>query len=230
MDRNSNKYTIIYAIIMVVVVAVILSVAATGLKEKQDNNVAIEGMQNILRSVKIDASTTEARDIFAKTITESFVVKSTGEIVEGTDAFKVNLGKESKQSDSDRLLPIYIADMGSKGKKYIVPLYGAGLWGPIWGFISLNDDMKSIYGANFDHQGETPGLGAEISTEAFEAQFNGKVFIDGTKFTVAKAGEKSDKENSVDALSGATITCKSVQRMVRRDISLYQGYFNKISK
>ncbi len=233
MDTNGNKYTIIYASVMVVVVAVMLAIAATQLKPFQDANILIEKKQNILKSVNIVADSKQANDLFKNTIKELFIVNSKGERVEG-DAFKVDLKVEHSKPVDKRQLPVYVADMGEQGKVYIIPLRGAGLWGPIWGYIALKSDMKTVYGANFDHQGETPGLGAEISTDKFQKPFIGKTIFDQsglfTSIIVAKIGEKSDPAHSVDAISGGTITSKGLQKMLHDDLATYQEFFNTLKK
>ena len=233
MDTNGNKYTIIYASVMVVVVAVMLAVAATQLKPFQDANILIEKKQNILKSVNIVSEAEQANDLFSNTIKELFIVNSKGEKVEG-DAFEVNLKIEHSKPLDQRKLPVYIADMGEKGKVYIIPLRGAGLWGPIWGYIALLSDMNTIYGASFDHQGETPGLGAEINTELFQKPFIGKTIFDQaglfTSIIVAKAGEKADPSHSVDAISGGTITSKGLEKMLYDDLSSYQEFFKSLKK
>ena len=124
--------------------------------------------------------------------------------------------------------------MGEKGKVYIIPLRGAGLWGPIWGYIALLSDMNTIYGANFDHQGETPGLGAEINTEKFQKPFIGKTIFDQsglfTAVIIAKIGEKSDPAHTVDGISGGTITSKGLQKMLFDDLATYQEFFKTLKK
>jgi len=218
---------------MVVVVAVMLAIAATQLKPFQDANILIEKKQNILKSVNIVADSKQANDLFSNTIKELFIVDSKGVKVEG-DAFKVDLKVEHSKPVDQRKLPVYIADMGDKGKVYIIPLRGAGLWGPIWGYIALTSDMNTIYGANFDHQGETPGLGAEINTEKFQKPFIGKTIFDQagsfTSIIVAKIGEKSDPAHTVDGISGGTITSKGLQKMLFDDLSAYQEFFKTLKK
>ena len=233
MDTNGNKYTIIYAAVMVIVVAILLSIAATQLKPFQDANILIEKKQNILKSVNIDADVKQANDLFNKIIKELFIVNSKGEKVEG-DAFKVNLKVEHSKPLDQRKLPVYVAEMGDKGKVYIIPLRGAGLWGPIWGYIAFSSDINTVYGANFDHQGETPGLGAEINTEKFQKPFIGKTIFDQaglfTSIIVAKSGEKADPAHSVDAISGGTITSKGLQKMLFDDLSSYKEFFKTLKK
>ena len=233
MDTNGNKYTIIYASVMVVVVAVLLAIAATQLKPYQDANILIEKKQNILKSVNIASDVEQANDLFSNTIKELFIVDSKGQKVEG-DAFKVDLKVEHSKPVDQRKLPVYVADMGEKGKVYIIPLRGAGLWGPIWGYIALLSDMNTIYGASFDHQGETPGLGAEINTEKFQKPFIGKTIFDQsglfTAVIVAKIGEKSDPAHTVDGISGGTITSKGLQKMLFDDLATYQEFFKTLKK
>ena len=233
MDTNGNTYTILYSAVMVVVVAILLAIAATQLKPFQDANILIEKKQNILRSVNIVADAKQATDLFNQTIKELIIVNSKGEKVEG-DAFKVDLKVEHSKPVDQRRLPVYIAAMGDKGKVYIIPLRGNGLWGPIWGYVALSSDMNTIYGANFDHSGETPGLGAEINTEKFQKPFIGKTIFDKaglfTSIVIAKIGEKADPSHSVDAISGGTITSKALQKMLYDDLSTYQEFFKTLKK
>ncbi|MFV0364880.1 MAG: NADH:ubiquinone reductase (Na(+)-transporting) subunit C [Mangrovibacterium sp.] len=225
MDRNSNSYTFIYAAVMVIVVAAILSFAATNLKKAQQQNVKIEKMQNILASVNVQADAAQAEDTYNKTVTNSYVVNSKGEKVAG-EAFNVAIAAEYKKAVADRLLPVFECQINGE-TKYILPLYGAGLWGPIWGYVSLNADANTIYGANFDHQGETPGLGAEIATPAFQDQFKGKtIFNDGLLYSimVAKSNENFPEAHSVDAISGGTITSKGLETMIKQDLEAYEAF------
>lgn len=229
MDRNSNVYTFIYASVMVILVAAILSFAAFNLKPLQSKNVEIEKKQNILASVNITATAADAGQIYAEKIVNSYIVNSKGEKVDG-DAFTVDMKKERAKKVEDRQLPVFECEIDGS-IKYILPLYGAGLWGPIWGYISVDSDMNTIYGATFDHQGETPGLGAEISTKAFQEQFKGKTIFDNDgKFysiIVAKSNETAPAEHKVDAISGGTITSKGLQAMVLEDLSAYTAFFNQ---
>ncbi|WP_321286965.1 NADH:ubiquinone reductase (Na(+)-transporting) subunit C [uncultured Sunxiuqinia sp.] len=228
MDRNSNVYTFIYASGMVILVAAILSLAASNLKPFQDKNIEIEKKQNILSSVNIAADATNAEEIYAEKIVNSYIVNSKGEKLEG-NAFTVDLKKERAKESDQQQLPVFECQIDGD-IKYIVPLRGAGLWGPIWGYLALNSDMSTIYGASFDHQGETPGLGAEISTQAFQSQFKGKeIYDDGelVSITVAKSNESAPEIHKVDAISGGTITSKGLQNMIYDDLSLYNAFFNQ---
>lgn len=230
MDRNSNTYTFIYAAAMVILVAAILASAAMALRPRQDKNVEIEKMQNILASVNIESTTETAGNIYADKIRNQYVINSQGEIVEGEDAFEIDLKREKAKSAEERLLPVYECETES-GLKYIFPLRGAGLWGPIWGFVSLDDDMNTIYGANFDHQSETPGLGAEINTDWFQEEFKGKQIFDQSgnliSITVTKPGQEAQEEHSVDGISGGTITSKGLEQMLLEDFNSYEEFLMK---
>ncbi|MDA3818598.1 MAG: NADH:ubiquinone reductase (Na(+)-transporting) subunit C [Prolixibacteraceae bacterium] len=230
MNRNGNTYTFIYASVMVIIVAAILSFTAITLKPLQDRNVEVEKKQNILAAINIETSAEEAEDLYAETITDSYTLNSKGEKTDG-DAFIIDLKKQQAKPIEERQLPIFEADLGDKGTKYVIPLRGSGLWGPIWGYVSLNNDFNTIYGAIFDHQGETPGLGAEITTDAFQEVFKGKtIFNEDGEFVsliVAKAGQNAPEQHKVDAISGGTITSKGLQDMLYNDLSAYLEFFNQ---
>lgn len=227
MNRNSNTYTFIYAAVMVILVAAVLASVSMALKPLQNRNKEIEKEQNILTSVNIPSTAANAAQLFKENIKKEYVVNSKGEIVEGVDAFNIDLKKEHAKPIDQRNLPVFECQTND-GLKYIFPVRGTGLWGPIWGFVSLNDDMNTIYGANFDHEGETPGLGAEISTAAFQLQFNGKKLFDESgklvSITVAKAGQEAPEEHKVDGISGGTITSKGLQKMLLDDFTSYEKF------
>ncbi|MBN1925081.1 MAG: NADH:ubiquinone reductase (Na(+)-transporting) subunit C [Prolixibacteraceae bacterium] len=231
MNRNGNTYTFIYASVMVIIVAAVLSVAAISLKPFQKKNIEIEKKQNILASVNIDVEKELTESIYAEKIINAYVVNSKGEVIEGIKAFEVDMKKEHAKPVEERALPVYEAQTGDNEIKYIVPLYGTGLWGPIWGYISLNSDMNTINGAFFDHQGETPGLGAEISTNLFQDPFSGKNIFnvkgEFVSITVAKKSEKAPEQHRVDAISGGTITSKGLQEMLQNDLQNYIEFFKK---
>jgi Na+-transporting NADH:ubiquinone oxidoreductase subunit C len=230
MDRNSNTYTFIYAAAMVILVAAILASVAMALRPLQDTNIEVEKKQNILASVNIESTAENAEEIYAEKIQNQYVINSAGEVVEGREAFEIDLKKQQAKPLEERLLPVYECQT-EEGLKYIFPMRGAGLWGPIWGFVSLDSDMSTIYGANFDHQGETPGLGAEISTDWFQAEFNGKEIYNNqgelVSITVTKPGQEAPEEHSVDGVSGGTITSKGLQDMLLSGFESYSEFLQK---
>ncbi len=231
MNRNSNTYTFLYAAIMVILVAAVLASVSMALKPRQKRNFEIEKKKNILASVNIVSDATTAEKIYADKILNEYVANVKGEQIDG-DAFNTDLKKERAKEANEMALPIFEFQT-DEGLKYVFPLRGSGLWGPIWGFIALNEDMNTIYGANFDHEGETPGLGAEISTTAFESSFVGKKLFDNSgalvSILVAKVGQGQGvaDENKVDGISGGTITSKGLEKMLLDDFTSYQEFLKK---
>lgn len=227
MNREGNSYTIIYATVMVVVVAAALSFASLSLKPRQTKNVEVAKKTDILRSVKIASTATDAESIYDKYISVTYIINSKGEKVDG-DAFNVDLKKEVALPVVDRKLPVYECRLDDGSLKYILPVRGKGLWGPIWGYVALNDDKKTIYGATFDHKGETPGLGAEISKDFFTVKFENKKILDEGKvyFEVAKGGVTKKPDFAVDAISGGTITSKGLEAMMNDCLSAYEQFLN----
>ncbi len=227
MNRQGNTYTFIYAVVLVVIVAAVLAVISLWLQPKQNENVENEKRRNILSAVKIEASSETSKELFDKYIVEQFVVDSKGEKRDG-DAFRTDLAREFKKSDGERLLPVFVAQT-ENGLKYILPLYGTGLWGPIWGYLSLNEDKNTIYGAVFDHKGETPGLGAEITTLTFSGQFIGKTVFDNEQLIsiLIKKGGNASGPHEVDAISGGTITSQGVEKMIKNYLSCYESFLKQ---
>jgi Na+-transporting NADH:ubiquinone oxidoreductase subunit C len=245
MNVQSNSYTFVYSAIIVVVVATLLALAATVLKPAQDRNVEIEKKQNILSSARINASRENAQKLYDQYITDSYTINSKGEKIKGIDPFKINLREELKKPRDQRNLPVFECTLGDS-LLLVIPVYGKGLWGPIWGYVSLVRDKrtradssyfipyKKIYGAIFDHKGETPGLGAEINQTFFQIPFRNKVIFDGHgrfhSIKVVKGGADPSSLNEVDAISGGTITSKGVQAMLDTCLVSYQTYFKSSKK
>ena len=238
MDKNSRPFTFFFAIVMVVVVAVLLALAAIILGPYQAQNVKLEKMQNILSSIGIKAEAREAEKLFNQYIKEQIVLNKKGEKVSGgINAFDIDLKKELdkvRAGEADKqLFPLFV--ISKEGNNYyVIPVRGKGLWGPIWGYIAMEGDMNTIHGASFGHKGETPGLGAEINTEAFQQQFVGKKILDDTgnfvSVKVIKGGASPEDKHGVDAVSGGTITSNGVTEMLYRTLGNYRPYFKTIEK
>ena len=230
MNKQSNVYTVIYIIIMVVVVGVALAYTSMSLKDRQNDNVAADKMRQIISSLRI-APEEDVKAQFAAVITDQYLVDAQGQRIDG-DAFAVNVANEVKKPAAERQLPVYEARVADGSLKYIIPVYGAGLWGPIWGYVALDDDASTIYGAFFNHEGETPGLGAEITKEAFSSQFQGKeMFKNGELVPVAvvKAGQTpTNGADYVDGISGGTITSKGVSAMLEDCFAPYNAFLQSI--
>lgn len=241
----SNFYIFRYASIMVIIVAAILSSAAMFLKPLQEKNLAIDKMKGILASANIEATSENAIEFYKKNITEEIVITNSGDIVEirksgdvepgKSLAFNLDLKKElyKKSKGLEFRIPLLVAEFNGV-KTFIIPLRGAGLWGPIWGNIAVKENFSTVVGATFGHKGETPGLGAEIDTKIFQAQFVDKELFKDGKFQsvkVVKGGIVTLPANmhihGVDAISGGTITSDAVSEMLTNCLENYVPYINK---
>lgn len=214
---------------MVVVVALILSLLATLLQPRQERNIRLEKMQDILASINIEVEREKSEVVFWDYIVDTKILNHKGEELEG-DAFEVDLQDEIRKDLAERQLPLYIAEAEDE-QYYIIPLRGAGLWGAIWGYISLKSDFNTIAGVNFDHASETPGLGSQIADKHFEDQFKGKNIFDQDgnyhSVRVIRNGVDPDDPHRVDAISGGTMTCNGVSNMMYDGIRLYKPYIQK---
>lgn len=233
-NKQSNVYTVVYITVLVVIVGAALALTAMSLKDRQEDNARADKMGQILQAVRLTSPRDQVIADFQKYITDQLVVDSAGDRVEGVEAFDVNVAAEAKKPVGERLLPVYVCDLPDAGTKYILPLAGMGLWGPIWGYVSFDADGSTIYGAFFDHQGETPGLGAEIAKPQFSDQFRGlSVEKDGEfiPVTVVKKGQRPDgNEDYVDGISGGTITSLGVASMLDGCLTPYKAYLESLSE
>lgn len=243
MNKEGNVYTFGFAIVMVIVVATLLSIAAISLKPMQKKNEQQEKMQAVLKTIGVNCTREEAElqfnDFVKKRLLLDFeaVVKSeeSGEIdpLNKQDAFNIDIKKEFKNSalgPEGRNYPLYVCEKDGSSY-YVIPMVGKGLWGPIWGFFAIGEDMNTVFGASFDHKTETPGLGAEIRYEAFQSQFPGeKIFDNNGKFVsikVIKGGAEEYNVHGVDAITGGTITSNGVTEMIERTLKVYAPYLRK---
>lgn len=240
MNRNSNTYIILYASIMVIVVAALLSVAAYALKGRQTANVEMEKKAAILGALGWQQQPEDSREkeayideAYAQYVTDSYAVNDRGERISDVNAFDMlnNLKGEFDKPASERTLPVFVGRGADNKTLYVLPVWGAGLWGPIWGYVALEDDWTTIAGVVFDHKSETPGLGAEIATPAFAKQFVGKSIFEGANLTsiaVLKGTNASaGNVHAVDAVSGGTITSRGVEAMLRRCLEDYEPYIRR---
>jgi len=225
---------------MVIIVAALLSLASTALRPFQQKNIETEKKLDILKSVGRASDVESAPNKhdyvgneFNTVIVEQLVVNRMGEKVQGVDPFTVDLKVEFEKPSDKQNLPVFVAQMDDDSKKYILPLLGRGLWGPIWGYISLNDDYNTVYGASFAHKSETPGLGAEIANADFQSQFKGKQIFKDDQFvsiSVIKGGAHPSNPHGVDAVSGGTITSQGLEDMLKNCLEGYQEFFKNQKK
>lgn len=242
-NRNSNAFTFVFAIIMVLIVGAALSFASLSLKPLQVQNSIKKEMMSILGSVGVESTRDQAEDEFYEYITDRITLNHQGEVVEErtgnidpadkNEPFNIDVKKEFRDrqmTDDMKHYPLYVANIDGE-KVVVIPMVGKGLWGPIWGYVALKSDFNTIYGATFDHKGETPGLGAEITETFFESEFAGKTIYNEqgqlVSINVQKGGAPADAPHAVDAITGGTITSNGVQEMLERTFTVYDKYFEK---
>ena len=236
MNTDSNRHTYLFAGVMVITIAFVLSFTSESLKEIKADNVKKEKMQNILFAAGINVSRDESEELYTQYIIEELSLTNNGDIDNSVSAFNINLALEIKKDINSQRFPLYVANIDDN-RYYIIPLRGNGLWNAIWGYIALKEDVNTIKGVSFGHQAETAGLGAEITEDWFTNSFvDEKILNDNGDFVgvyVTKTNndpENTDKnDNEVDAISGATITGDGVADMIKERLENYLPYFNNIS-
>ena len=246
MNTNGNIYTVIYTTVVVVVVAAVLAFVSETLKPKQDANVKADAISQMLTASKLyekselDAMSNEQKIDAYKAVAKSSVLVN----AEGQECGTLDLAKQEiyttsqlkaqdkrvkdllKNGKADLKLPVFVFEKDGQ-KVTVIPCYGAGLWGPIWGYIALNEDYLTIRGAYFDHASETPGLGAKIKDDpSFRAEFEGKKvdLEDAEAFSVVKGGAPEGKENAVDAITGASITSHALGVSINNWLQAYKPF------
>lgn len=234
-NKDGNGYTFGFSIALVVVVGVVLSTISIGLEPYKKANVEVKKQMDILSAIGVESSRKTGEELYKKYVEDSYVISADGEIQKDLPkektAFYLDVQKQYRDKQiakEDRLYPIFEAQKDGE-KVFVLPMVGKGLWGPIWGYLAIADDYETIKGASFDHQGETPGLGAEIKQDFFETQFKGASISKDTgaynEIKVVKSGGSSS-EQKVDGITGGTITSKGVEEMVNRTMKVYHKYFS----
>ena len=251
MNTNNNVYTVIYTTVIVVIVAALLAFVSQSLKAKQDANEKAETISQMLKAAQygtkaeLDKLGNAAKlDKYAQEIEQAFVIDLEGkklrELHIGRDEIQVYGPKDLKRQNynikgganktGEPELPVFVFKNG----RTVVPIYGAGLWGPIWGYMSFEKDLKTIGGAYFDHESETAGLGAKIKDDpSFQAEFVGEAaqFSQPNVFDIVKGGAPKDAEgksvtdNQVDAITGATMTSQGLDAAIDTWLGAYAKYF-----
>ncbi len=231
-DTSSNIYTIIYASVVVIIVAFLLAFISKALEPQSMANVRIDKKSQILAALNIrDIDKSEVEKTYNEVIVADKIIKSDGTVVsEGTGKDKDGFAVEDKNISADNL-PLYVCNVNGE-TKYVMPMTGKGLWDAIWGYVAVNADKATIYGAYFSHKGETAGLGAIITEyEKFQKQFEGKQMLNADKSAIAISVVKKGKfvdgltdESRCDAITGATLTSDGVNNMLHDCLSRYMTF------
>ena len=222
MNSNRNSYTNIYASIMVILVAIMLAFVSSSLKGIQNKNVELDTKKQFLAALNI-TEVEDAEAAYNTYVKGDMLMQADGSLVANDGAFNTSY----KGEIAEGRLHVFECEVDGV-KKYVIPVYGAGLWGPIWGYIGLNDDKNTVYGTYFSHAGETPGLGADIATPKFQTQFVGKKVFNGANvgLSVVKNGRVANPDYEVDGISGGTITSQGVDAMLKDCLKPYDKFLN----
>lgn len=239
MNTNKNSYTLIYAAVMVVVVAFLLAFVSSALRSTQEQNVALDKKKQILSALGVrgvsEANAVEAK--YSECIQADMIIDANGEVVKsGEEKDKAGFALADRDISAEQgRLPVYVCEVDSS-VKYVFPVLGKGLWGPIWGYIAVNEDMQTVFGVYISHEGETAGLGALIKETKFHDLFRGKQLFtsDDTlqnevALTVVKSGKvEQDKATvQVDGITGATLTSKGVAAMLHDGLAPYLPFMKQ---
>ena len=227
LNTNSNTYTMLYACGVVIVVAFLLAFVSSALKEPSEANERIDQQKQILASLNLTPEKTEVESLYKQVVKSDPIVNDNGDEVKAEGGFSVK-----RKDISAENLPVFICEINGE-KKYVLPLVGKGLWGSIWGYLAVNDDCETVYGAYFSHESETAGLGALIAEKAFQDEFKGQKLQDGkgNYLSVVKHGAKKDNpEIECDGISGATLTSNGVTNMLHDYLAMYKNYLLKQKK
>ncbi|KXB40305.1 NADH:ubiquinone oxidoreductase, Na(+)-translocating, C subunit [Bacteroidales bacterium KA00344] len=231
MKTNSNSYTIIYSVVLVVIVAFLLAVVFQALKPQQDINVALDQQKQILYALNIrglDDAAAAAK--YKEVVVADQILDENGTVVEPGEQGGTSTGFKLNSADYKAgRLALYVCKVDGQ-TKYVIPVYGMGLWGPINAFIALNEDKATVFGAYFNHEGETAGLGAEIKDNLeWQQQFQGKkLFKEGNNSNIALSVVKKidDPTTQVDIVTGATLTSNGVTDMFKEGLGKYMKFLN----
>lgn len=200
LNTNSNIYTFVYMTVVVIIVAVLLAVVSQALAPKQQANILLDKQKQILGALKVDYTNADPAEVYYTLVQDT-----------------LKYGE----------MEVYVANING-ATKYILPLSGKGLWGGIGGYLALDADKNTIYGVNFNHESETPGLGAKIVEMPFREQFEGKHIRNAAgevvSVAVLKAGKHAEGQEQVDAISGATITSSGVSTMLEVNLAEYEEF------
>ncbi len=240
-NKDSIQKTFIVAFLLCIVCSVIVSTAAVMLKPAQIANKSKDFKINILRAGGLyEQGIADGQTIneMFENVTTKLVDLETGEYSEAVDLESYDQRKAAKDpklstdlsaeadiakiSRLEKYAKVYLINEGEQVKKVILPIKGYGLWSTLYGFISLESDLTTVSGLTFYEHGETPGLGGEVDNPSWKSQWQGKkVYGDSSTdvaLTVIKGkvnNNTPDREHKVDGLSGATLTSKGVDNLVK---------------
>ena len=222
-NTSGNVYTVVYAAVMVIIVAFLLAFVSSALKPVQDANVENDTKGQILTALGYDKAAVNVAETYSEKVQD--MLYKDGELIPYEGKFNSTYGNLIKEGE----LHVFAAVTSAGAKAYVIPVTGRGLWGGLWGYVAVDEQKKTVLGAYFYHESETAGLGARIGEREFQQQFEGRPIFDengNVALTVVKQGA-GDNTLHVDGITGATLTSKGVGAMVTDGLSAYVEFLNK---
>ena len=243
MSNDSTKKMIIVALGVCLVCSVLVSTATVSLSARQEKNKENDKIKNILIAGELMQEGVNVKTIFDSNVKSEIINLQTGEVLPESDynakLNPVTFNIKDMADDPDygitipqdkdiarinkmpRYMSIYMVKANDQVEKYILPIYGKGLWSTLYGFLALGSDLQTIEGITFYEHGETPGLGGEVDNPRWKEIWKGKqAFKENGQvgITVIKGQVDPDDPNApyeIDGLSGATLTTRGLDAMVK---------------
>jgi len=243
MPAESTKKTIIVALAVCIVCSILVVAPTVLLKDRQDANKRLDKIKNILEAADLLKENIDVEAAYRENITPEIIDLATGQKIPDTELkdilkpekFDVKVVTKdpectrelSQEKDKARLkaipknMLVYFVRKNNKVEKIVLPIYGKGLYGSLFGVLALGKDLKTIEGITFYEHAETPGLGGEVDNPRWKAQWKGKIVYDekwDVRITINKKGvviSNLDPKFQIDGLSGATLTTRGVNNLVR---------------
>ena len=240
--QHSKPYSIGFILIITALFGLLLALAASALRERQQFNEEVNVKRNILMAVGVLDRDREMEldeiDAMYQESVQSFAVDPEGTIVEGVSGESLDLEVVLQDPDtSQHRYPVFVATDAGGSTVYAIPVFGKGLWSTLYGYLALEADLETVRGMTFYAHGETPGLGAEIEQAWFQDNFVGKKIYDAgalrtiqvVKGTVEnRIQDPGERDYFVDGISGATITGRGVSNLLETKVALYEPFFRRI--
>ena len=230
---RSNSYTLGFTALVTIILGIMLSAAATSLKDRQLLNEELDIKKNILASLNIagtsgsKSSAEEVQQLFTDNI-RGFVVDKDGIVVEGLNPDQID------PKTMVEVYPVYEKLLDGASAGFALPISGKGLWSSCYGYLALESDCNTVMGITFYKHGETPGLGGEIEKDWFTSNFSGKRIFDDNGDLVSIQVVKgvvnennADAYHQVDGISGATLTTKGLNIFIKQDLNNYLPFLKQ---
>jgi Na+-transporting NADH:ubiquinone oxidoreductase subunit C len=226
--KNSFKFTLFISLVICLVSSLAVSLSVSLLKERQQVELEKDKKKNILFAASLYTPGMDVLEFFKNFVEKVYCHLDEKKIVEQESKEEIFIQKDlAKIYKRPSVVEVYVL---KKYKLIIFPIYGKGLWSTMYGFLSVKEDMESIEGISFYAHGETPGLGGEIENKQWQSSWKGKKLYQDNKIVLEVVKHRAEKDYEIDALSGATITTKGVENMVKYWFDLYQPLLQQLKE